>query len=89
VSAGDSYTLAVKTDGHLSGWGDGQCGQLDGVGGTATNWLSASAGTYGSSALRTDGTLWMWGSVCPDDEVPKLPPTQVGAGTNWRSVSTA
>ncbi len=73
VSPGNSYTLALKEDGTLWGWGLNDYGQL-GIGtaspslqltpipvGTATDWAYISAGTSHSFAIKSDGTLWAWG----------------------------
>ncbi len=63
--------------------------------GTATNWASVSGGWYHTIAIRTDGTLWAWG-VNWDGQLGlgdsgfgtnRTTPTQVGTGTNWKSVS--
>ena len=72
VSAGTIHTLAVKTNGTLWSWGNGQYGQLgNGVFnsatpnvtqvGTATDWLKVSAGNRFSLAIKNTGTLWSWG----------------------------
>jgi uncharacterized repeat protein (TIGR02543 family) len=71
VSAGETHTVAIRTDGSLWAWGNNESGQL-GNGtttyrntpvriGTATNWVSVSAGFNHTAALRTDGSLWTWG----------------------------
>ncbi len=72
LSAGAGYTMALKADGTLWGWGNNQKEQL-GDGTTinrqtpvqestqATDWLSVSAGYFHTLALKTDGTLWGWG----------------------------
>jgi len=70
-----SYTagLATKTDGTLWAWGDngeGQLGQSDKVTrsspiqvGTDTTWdIPLTNASSVSMALKTDGTLWSWGS---------------------------
>jgi alpha-tubulin suppressor-like RCC1 family protein len=72
VSAGYSYTAAIKTDGTLWTWGRGNEGQLGDntvttkstpvttfAGGT--DWKQVSAGNYHCAAIKTDGTLWTWG----------------------------
>jgi YVTN family beta-propeller protein len=73
VSAGFQFTLAVKTDGSLWGWGRNDFGQL-GIGagnpvvispiqiGTNTNWARVAAGQHFSLATRTDGSLYSWGT---------------------------
>jgi len=75
VSAGGSYTVAVKRDGSLWGWGNDEYCQL-GLGrstpnqqtspvrvGTANDWAAVSAsGSYHTVGLKTDGSLWGWGS---------------------------
>ena len=72
VSCGNLYTAAIKTDGTLWTWGYNIRVQL-GVNDTntrctpvttfagGTNWkqVSSSNGTIG--AIKTDGTLWIWG----------------------------
>jgi len=76
VSAGGSFTLAVKTDGTLWAWGSNAMGQL-GIGnlddsyktnvpiqvGTETNWAKVFAETsLCAYAIKTNGTLWSWGN---------------------------
>ena len=74
----NTYTLARKTNGTLWSWGWNESGQLGRAGsgaipgqiGTDSDWASASstespalvAGEAHSLALKTDGTLWSWGS---------------------------
>jgi hypothetical protein len=71
MSAGQQFSVGIKTDGTLWAWGQNDQGQLgDGTTtnkslpeqiGTATNWQSVSCGYVGVAALRTDGSLWTWG----------------------------
>jgi alpha-tubulin suppressor-like RCC1 family protein len=86
-------------------WGrnsDGALGQNDTVNrsspvqiGTDTNWSflnMAGGGTTHAAAIKTDGTLWSWGSNSSgklglNDSVNRSSPTQVGTDTNWSSVS--
>ncbi len=68
------YSLALRSDGVVFGWGDnnnGQLGQLNGPtqlnAPTAINLLtvqtlSIAAGTSHVAAIGQDNTLWMWGS---------------------------
>lgn len=77
ISRGINYhTLAIKNNGSLWGCGANYFGQLgigtEGTGvnsssfvqvGSATNWAEASAGYDTSVAVKTNGTLWMWGIV--------------------------
>ncbi|GAB3835919.1 hypothetical protein GCM10028821_33420 [Hymenobacter jeollabukensis] len=72
VSASDRYSLAVRADGTLWGWGENNYGQLGDSTlterplpvqiGRATNWLSVVAGRQHVMGLKTDGTLWAWGN---------------------------
>ncbi|WP_027400397.1 RCC1 domain-containing protein [Anaerovorax odorimutans] len=71
ISAGEGYSLAVKSDGSVWSWGDSaNCrlgrnkiidskvpAQLKGING----FTALSAGRYHSLALRNDGTVWVWG----------------------------
>ena len=48
--------------------------------GTATNWASAESGNSHSLGLKTDGTLWAWGT---NDNAYRTSPVQVETATNW------
>ena len=104
VSAGTIYTAAIKTDGTLWTWGRGTDGQLGDntaipksspiqtiAGGT--NWKQVSAGGYVTAAIKTDGTLWIWGrngdgQLGDNTTITKSSPVQtITAGTNWKQVS--
>jgi alpha-tubulin suppressor-like RCC1 family protein len=103
VSAGSNFTLALRTDGTLWVWGLTSDGQL-GLGanassmatptqiGTAANWTSISAGKGYALALRTDGTLWAWGSTrygIPGTIIGRSvdAPVQLGTATNWTRIA--
>lgn len=104
VSAGQNFTLAIKSDGTLWGWG--QNSNLLGLGlgnlanqnlpiqiGTANDWMTVSAGTIHSLAIKTNGTLWSWGNGqfgqlgngLFNSATPNV--TQVGTATDWLKVS--
>jgi alpha-tubulin suppressor-like RCC1 family protein len=105
VSAGNQHTAAIKTDGTLWTWGNGTYGQL-GNGATSgtistpvttfaggTNWRQVSAGYRHTAAIKTDGTLWTWGSgtngrLGTNDLTNRSTPvTTFAGGTNWKQVS--
>ena len=71
ITIGLAYTMAIKSDNSLWGWGLNDYGQL-GNGtvtngylgaqiGTAVNWSQISAGRAHTLAMKTDNTLWAWG----------------------------
>ena len=102
VAAGDSYTLAIRTDGTLWAWGGNGYGQLgDGTTinritpvrvGTANDWASISTRNNHCMAIKTDGTLWGWGNnsygqLGVGGTGDRTTPVQVGKMNNWASVS--
>ena len=104
VAGGNQHTAAIKNDGTLWMWGRNAYGQL-GDNTTAdksspvqtvafgTNWSSVSCGNGFTAAIKTDGTLWCWGSnpygiLGDNTTVSKSSPVQtITGGTNWSSVS--
>ncbi len=104
VSTGEAYTTAIKTDGTLWLWGLNSSGQLGTNNITSrsspvqtvssgTNWQQVSAGVIHTAAIKTDGTLWMWGAnslgrLGTNDITHRSSPVQtVSSGTDWRQVS--
>jgi alpha-tubulin suppressor-like RCC1 family protein/microcystin-dependent protein len=107
ICAGTHHTLAIKNDGTLWSWGYNSDGQLGVLGiwpnllasrsspvqvGSNTNWSKISAGWNWSSAIKTTGTLWTWGSntygqLGKGNTIPRSSPVQVGALTDWENIS--
>ncbi len=104
VSAGESTTSAIKTDGTLWSWGSGNQGRLGDntqvnksspvqTISSGTNWKQVSAGTGHMGAIKTDGTLWLWGynsfgRLGDNTQVNKSSPVQtISSGNNWKQVS--
>ena len=106
VACGWAHTAAIKTDGTLWLWGSSNSGAL-GDGQTAVNkltpvqtvsggndWKQVSCGRYFTAAIKTDGTLWMWGAntsgqLGDNTTTPKSSPVQtVAGGTNWKQVGS-
>ena len=103
ISAGQSHTTAIKTDGTLWAWGLNGAGQL-GTNNTSnastptttsdqgTNWCQVSAGTNHTAAVKTNGTLWTWGSngqgrLGNNSILERCSPgTTSGGGLNWSQV---
>ena len=104
VSGGFAHYHATKTDGTLWAWGYNDVGNL-GIGNTVarsspvqvgllTNWKSigARAGTSNCGAIKTDGTLWMWGvgtsgQLGLGNATSRSSPVQVGSLTNWKQLA--
>lgn len=102
ISCGFAHTAALKTDGSLWAWGDGDNGQL-GLGGTAeknspvrvdpgSTWKSVSCGYDYTLAIKSNGSLWAWGDngdgqLGLGDTAQKDKPTEVDPGSTWTAVS--
>ena len=104
VKGGSQFTIATKTDGTLWGWGDGANGRT-GHGnstdynspvqvGELTDWSNFSVANGGTVvAIKTDGTLWGWGSnsngqIGDGSATGRNSPVQVGSLTTWSKAVT-
>ena len=101
AAAGDQAGYAIKTNGTIWAWGRGINGSL-GIDlssgdrsspvqiGALTNWSKVFGGLYRAMAIKTDGTLWLWGAgsygaLGTGNSIYRSSPTQIGALTNWAS----
>jgi alpha-tubulin suppressor-like RCC1 family protein len=106
VSNGNFITAAIKTDGTLWTWGRQVQGQLGiGIASSAdrstpvttfaggNNWKQVACGANHVAAIKTDGTLWVWGvnsnGHLGDNTVVNrcTPVTTFAGGNNWKQVS--
>ena len=93
MSMNDSTTLAIRSDNTLWSWGNNANGQLglnstvnrsspSVVGSeTETSWSQVSVGGSHSLAIKTDGSLWGWGSS-DNNQLSNLSWTLLDAGTD-------
>jgi alpha-tubulin suppressor-like RCC1 family protein len=104
VSAGCAHSLAVRTNGTIWAWGSNGAGRLGdnttvstsspvSVVGGFTDWCQVSAGIQHTAAVRTNGTIWTWGSngagILGDNTIANKssPVSVVGGFTDWCQVS--
>jgi alpha-tubulin suppressor-like RCC1 family protein len=104
VAGGYRHIAAIKTDGTLWTWGRNFFAQLGNntsvnrstpvttfAGGT--NWKQVAGGENHTAAIKTDGTLWIWGSNgqgrLGDNTTTNrsTPITTFAGGTNWKQVA--
>lgn len=108
ASGGAYYSAAIKTDGSLWTWGYNTSGELGNNSNTntsspvqtvsgGTNWKQIAAGSGFTAAIKTDGSLWTWGSnfygtlgnnLSGGLNYRSSPIQTVAGGTNWTSVNT-
>ena len=107
-AGGRAHTLAVKTDGTLWVCGANSYGQISidsvrqvfvfsqPVRAILSNTLgvvrSIAIGPYHAFAIKTDGTLWSWGSnsngqLGLGDTTNRTPPVRVGTDAAWASIA--
>src|SRR5471032_1173645 len=106
VAAGTLHSVAIRADGALFAWGSNGSGQVgNGLTTNATaptqisktnpsNWTAISAGAAYTVGVRTDGTLWAWGSNSDGQlgdgfGLDTNTPNQIGTVTNWSSALSA
>ena len=105
-SGNDGATAAIKTDGTLWIWGTNGYGQL-GTNDTTqrntpvttfaggTNWKQVTIGRVVTAAIKTDGTLWVWGRNTNGQlgnnttTHSSTPITTFAGGTNWKQVDVS
>jgi len=104
VVASEYNDIALKSDGTLWFWGTNDYGQ-NGTGivdnlvyvptqiGTDTDWIAVYLALTYVIAIKTDGTLWFWGTNSGGqngsglDDGLVYAPMQIGSDTNWMSIS--
>ena len=104
LSGGGNFATGIKTDGTLWAWGCNLNGQLgDGTTvnkstpiqvGAGTDWkfILASKGGSFATAIKTNGTLWAWGTgqcghLGDGTTICHSSPVQIGAATTWKCVA--
>lgn len=107
IAVGGNHSLAIKKDGSLWSWGSHDSGQL-GNGqtsgqttvptrvGSDSNWAKVFAcnNWKASFAIKTDGSLWAWGTgqnymLGTGSTSAQDTPIEVGQGRKWKKVSYA
>jgi alpha-tubulin suppressor-like RCC1 family protein len=106
VTGGQHHTAAIKTDGTLWTWGRNTNGELGDNTVTSqgapvttfaggTNWKQVACGYRCVAAIKTDGTLWTWGTNSygqlgdNTSGTNKLTPvTTFAGGSNWKQVAS-
>jgi len=114
IDTGSWHTVAIKTDGSLWAWGSYNVSRLGANGalgngtragssipiqiGTDTDWAMATAGSIHTVAIKTDGSLWAWGSNSDGQlgngrdrglDSGSLVPIQIGTDTDWVYVAAS
>jgi Secretion system C-terminal sorting domain/Regulator of chromosome condensation (RCC1) repeat len=102
TECGTEFTIALRSDSTLWGWGfngNEQLG-LTGVSSTDTpmqmeagqKWILAATGSFHTLAVAADSTLWAWGlgangQLGTGSAATSQPPAQVSSAMHWRAVS--
>jgi alpha-tubulin suppressor-like RCC1 family protein len=104
---GNLHVAAIKTDGTLWLWGWNVYGQLGNNDVTTrstpvttfaggNNWKQVASGGSHTAAIKTDGTLWVWGNnyqsilginSSTGQDYRSIPITTFAGGNDWKQVS--
>jgi uncharacterized repeat protein (TIGR01451 family) len=98
VEDSNGFVLALKSDGTVWGWGNNGNAQLgDGTTTTPrprpvqtaglTNVKAISAGMFFGAAVKTDGTVWIWGAPLVNCCNSNVTPTQVNGISNVTAIA--
>ena len=103
VAAGETHSMAIKSDKTLWAWGWNFAGELgDGttstrlvptkIGRAGGSWSAISAGYGHSMALKSDGSLYVWGAndqgeLGDGTNTSRRLPTRIGTGANGAAIS--
>lgn len=102
LSAGETFALAVRTDGTLWAWGFNVGGQLgDGTTttrstpvqvGSSNAWRAVSGGSAFSLGILSDGSLWSWGSnvngqLGDGNLTNRSTPSRIAPERSWQTMS--
>ncbi|MCL2525948.1 MAG: DNRLRE domain-containing protein, partial [Coriobacteriia bacterium] len=110
ISSGSGFAIAIRDDGTLWSWGSNWSGMLghgDTLGrlspvqvalpqGSSGEWTKVSAGDLHSMALKSDGSIWTWGSgndgrLGTGDNTRRFVPTRITdshvSGNMWTDIS--
>lgn len=103
INCGSFHCIAFKSDGTIWTWGTNSYGQLgNGITSNTVNiptyfglqsdWLKLALGAFHTLGIKTNGTLWAWGSNIEgqlgyeNTQFFNNTPFQVGTSTNWLNV---
>lgn len=108
AAVGSTFGIARKSNGTLWAWGDNTSGQMgNGVAsstnpqtspvqiGSATDWIAVRPNGGFVMALKSDNTLWAWGSNVYGVQAGNVTlggnvttPTQIGTSKSWTQLGT-
>jgi len=105
IACGQYTSFGVRSNGTMYSWGISSTGNFGpNLGqsrtgapssssptqiGALTTWLAVAAGTYNILAVKTDGTLWAWGTNGFGTANGQNSPVQVGTATTWTNKISA
>lgn len=103
IAVGAEHSMLLDHTGKLHVWGNGAKGQLGIDLGPKTlsynilemsgnNWKEIASGDYHNLAIKTDGTLWAWGSnekgqLGDNSQINRNLPIQIGNDKDWKFIS--